>query len=64
MKKSLKGVLVTDDVCGDQTVVFYGAVIGNVGSQSDLSCQRYPGHDGMHKVKRWFGNVLMTAEWD
>jgi len=55
---------VTDDVCGDQTVVFYGAVIGNVGSQSDLSCQRYPGHDGMHKVKRWFGNVLMTAEWD
>lgn len=51
------------DICGDQTTVWYGALVGGMGAQSNLICQELPGHDGMHEVVRWFGDVRMIANW-
>lgn len=53
-----------NDICGNSTTVNYGNLIGNVGAESRLTCQRYPNHEGRHEVARWLGHVFMLAKWD
>ncbi len=46
------------EACGDKQTVNLSRYYA-----TDLRCQRQPGHDGKHRVTRWFGIVCMRAEW-